>query len=274
MKKADLHTHTTYSDGVFLPEELLIKAKSVGLDAISITDHDTVDGYVEALQYSQKYDIEIISGCEFSCFENGREFHILGLNIDPDNQNLKIHLKNFRNARLHRAKQIHKKLSDLGIHFSFDDILETAGKAPVTRPHIAQVLLNKGFIDTARQAFERYIGEGCPAFQNKAVFPVESCINLINKSSGVAVIAHPRNYIDQPTLYKFIQLGLDGIEVYHPSHNADQIRFYQSIASQFWLLETGGSDFHGNREYDTNNFGNFYVNYSVVESIKYITGKK
>jgi hypothetical protein len=90
----------------------------------------------------------------------------------------------------------------------------------------------------------------------------------------VAVIAHPRNYIDQPTLYKYIQLGLDGIEVYHPSHSADQIRFYQSIASQYWLLETGGSDFHGNREYDVHNFGNFYVNYSVVESIKYITGKK
>ena len=120
----------------------------------------------------------------------------------------------------------------------------------------------------------KYLGEGCPAYYPKSVFPVEMAIKMINKAKGVAVLAHPRNYIDQPTLYKFIQSGLDGIEVNHPSHSEEQRKFYHYVASQYWLLETGGSDFHGSREFDAFNIGNFYVPYSVVESIKYLTGKK
>jgi hypothetical protein len=214
--------HTFYSDGALSPEELLIKAKSVGLSVISITDHDTLDGCINAMSLAPKYGIEIITGCEFSCNDVEREFHVLGYNVDPDNKHLKFHLHNFRNARLVRAKQIHKKLRNMGMMIDFDDILIKADQAPITRPHIAQILLEKGYVETLRQAFDKYIGDSGPASHPKAVFPVSQAIKLINQANGVAVLAHPANFVDQPTLYKMIQSGLDGIEVIHPMHNQSQ----------------------------------------------------
>lgn len=271
--KADLHTHTNYSDGILKPAELLALAKEKGLSAISIVDHDTLDGNIEASKIASDFGIEIIMGCEFSCYENGKEYHILGYYFNPDDKNIETHLANYRIARLNRARQIHKKLVNLGINITFDEILETAGKAPVARPHIGSVLIKHGYVTDLRDAFNKYLAEGSPAYYPKAVFPVEMAIKMINKARGVAVLAHPRNYIDQERLYKFIQLGLDGIEVNHPSHSEEQKKFYHYIANQYWLLETGGSDFHGTREFDAANFGNFYVPYSVVESIKYHTRK-
>lgn len=272
--RADLHTHTLFSDGILSPEQLLIKAADRGLSAIAITDHDTIEGAVEAQKYAVKYNLDVIIGCEFSCFDNEKEYHILGLNLNPHYENLLNHLKNYRNARLYRAKQIHKKLDMLGIKFDFDEIVQLAGEAPITRPHIAQVLVNHNVVSSLREAFNNYIGDGCPAYQPKAVFPVKSCINLINRAGGVAVIAHPRNYIEPTTLYNFIEQGLDGIEVYHPSHTDEFVRYYHYVASQYWLLETGGSDFHGNRDWDENNFGKYTVDISVVESIKYQSATK
>lgn len=267
--KADLHTHTNYSDGILTPEELLQKANSYGLKAIAITDHDTIEGALIAQKISNKYDIEVIISSEFSCYENGKEYHILGYNLDPNNENLQSHLKNFKSVRLFRAKQIHKKLDLLGYKFTFDELLKIVGEAPITRPHIAQLLVNKKYIKSIKDAFDELLSEGRPAFQPKAVFPVKSCINLINRAGGVAVLAHPRNYIDTPTLYNFIEQGLDGIEVFHPSHTEEFVRFYRYVASQYWLLETGGSDYHGNREWDEANFGNFTIDYSIVEAIKF-----
>lgn len=272
--KADLHTHTTYSDGILKPDELLKLAVSKGLSAISIVDHDTLDGNIVAQSISSDYGIEVIMGCEFSCYENGKEYHLLGYAFDPDNQSMKVHLDNYRIARFTRAKQIHKKLLAVGANISFDDILATADKAPVARPHIASVLVKQGYANDLRDAFMKFIGDGSPAYYPKAIFPVEMAIKMINKANGVAVLAHPRNYIDQPTLYKFIQSGLDGIEVNHPSHSEEQRKFYHYVASQYWLLETGGSDYHGSREFDEGNIGNFYVPYSVVESIKYHTDSR
>jgi predicted metal-dependent phosphoesterase TrpH len=272
--KADLHTHTTYSDGILKPFELLTLAKEKGLSSISIVDHDTLDGNIEANSIASEYGVEVIMGCEFSCYENGKEYHLLGYCFDPDDKNIKIHIDNYRIARLTRAKQIHKKLTVLGANMSFDEILETADKAPVARPHIASVLVKKGYAADLKDAFMKFIGEGGPAYYPKSVFPVEMAIRMNNKAKGVAVLAHPRNYIDQPTLYKFINSGLDGIEVNHPSHNEEQKKFYHYVASQYWLLETGGSDFHGSREFDLTNIGNYYVPYSVVESIKYLTGRR
>ncbi len=272
--KADLHTHTYYSDGILSPDELLTKASSFGMKAIAITDHDTIDGAVEGSRIAGKHNIEVIIGCEFSCYENEKEYHILGYNLDPDNQNLQIHLKNYRNVRHFRAKNIHKKLDEFGYKIDFQDILDIAGAAPITRPHIAQALVKNGLIPTMKEAFIKLIGDGCPAYQPKALFSVKNCISLINNSGGLAVIAHPRNYIDPNTLYTFIEQGLDGIEVYHPSHSQEQVKYYHYVASQYWLLETGGSDFHGNREYDETNFGNFTVDYNIVESIKYLATNK
>ncbi len=270
--RVDLHTHTHFSDGILSPAELLAKAESIGLVAISITDHDTIDGYLDGLNYKSDYNVELICGCEFSCYDGGKEYHILGYAMDPTYKLMLEHLNNFRNVRYDRAKHINRKLDNLGYKLNFDKILAKAGKASIARPHIASALVDEGYVNTEKQAFELLIGDGCPAYHPKAVFPVEKAISLINRAGGVAILAHPRNMVDQPTLYKKIQSGLDGIEVYHPSHNQNHRKFYHSIASQYWLLETGGSDFHGNREYDHINFGKETVPFSIVESIKYHIG--
>ncbi len=267
-KRADLHIHSIYSDGVLPPEEIFEKARKYGLKGISITDHDTIDGCINAEALKDDFDIEFITGVELSCFENGNEYHILGYLIDLDNQQLRRHLAEYRKVRLFRAKRIVDKLLMNDIHLTLDEILDKAGDAPVTRPHIASVMTDKGFTATLKEAFVHYLGEGKPAYEEKAHFSVKDGIKLINNAGGVAVIAHPGKYISQEALFRFIEAGLDGIEVNHPHHDRSMKRHYHNLASQYWLLETGGSDYHGNRDYDEVNFGKSTVSYSVIEKIK------
>lgn len=265
----DLHTHTVFSDGVLTPEELLIKAKSVGLSAISITDHDNADGVRIALDLQEKYDIYVVAGIELSCNENGKEYHILGYGFDLDNTDMVKHIDAYRITRLRRAESMHRKLKSLGLNINFDDILVIAGSAPITRPHIAQAIKTAGYTDNLKEAFYRFIGDGGPAYQAKPTFTVENAVKLINNAGGVAVLAHPANFVEPSKLYKMIEVGLDGIEVVHPMHNDTLRRFYSSIASQYWLLQTGGSDFHGNRDWDEINFGKEGVSSSVIDSLRY-----
>lgn len=271
-KIVDLHIHTNYSDGVLTPEQILAKAVESGLSAISITDHDTIDGYIIAETKLDQYDIELISGVEFSSYENSKEFHILGYAVDPDYKPLQKHLALFKQSREKRARKIAAKLKTLNVELDFNKIIEKADEAPITRPHIASVIQDSGFVSSSKEAFIRFIGDYGPAYVDKDHFPVEQCIDLINKSGGVASLAHPGNSITQATLYKMIQYGLDGIEVVHPSHNDEMQKYYHSIASQYWLLGTGGSDYHGYKEYDEDNFGRSVVPYSVVQSLHLHTG--
>jgi 3',5'-nucleoside bisphosphate phosphatase len=265
----DLHTHTTYSDGILTPEQLLLKASKKGFAAISITDHDSIDGCLEAHELSKEYGIEIIDGIEFSCYEDGKEYHILGYNFDPANKDLLKYLDEFRKARLVRAEKIVNKLNAVGFNIHFDEVLDKAGKAPVARPHIASLMLEKNFVDTFKEAFWSYLVEGKPAYEPKANFTISQALKVLNKAGGVAILAHPGKYVTQEELSKIIKLGIDGIETIHPSHDKSTISFLKKIVSQYWLLGTGGSDFHGNREYDEENFGKFKVPYSIVNSIKY-----
>lgn len=268
MLKADLHTHTTYSDGVLTPEQLIKKANEKNISALSITDHDTVEAYGEAYEFSEKYGIELVTGCEFSCYDNGKEYHILGYGIDIKNDEVLEFSKHFKKVRLNRAKKIHEKLINLGVRFEFDRIIEKAGGASLSRPHIAQVLVDTKHAENMKHAFSMYLYDNGPAYYPKEPFPVADAVSMINRAGGVAVLAHPSNYIKQAELYKMIRDGLDGIEIIHPSHKDEKVAFYRSVANQYWLLATGGSDFHGNREYDEENFGKYFVSTKVVDSIK------
>lgn len=262
---ADLHSHTNFSDGVLTPLELLTKAKGVGLKALSITDHDTIDGCREAKKISTSVGIELITGIEISCYEQRSNIHILGYNIDIDNSELTEFLSKQKEYRKARAELIIQKLNALGKELSFDELLYRTGDVPITRPHIAQMMVEKGIVPTIRDAFFSYLGEDMPAYVYKSDILVSKAIEVINRSGGVAVLAHPANWFKPAFLYKLIDYGLDGIEVYHPSHNLNQSKHYKSIASQYWLLETGGSDFHGNREFDEMNFGKFGISEKQVE---------
>ncbi|MBM2817221.1 MAG: phosphotransferase [Ignavibacteria bacterium] len=269
MQFADLHTHTIYSDGVLTPEELLVKALKCNLAAISITDHDAVEGCRIAIPLAKKFKLEFVTGIEFSCYEDSKEYHILGYAFDIENEELNRQLVEFRKGRELRAVKIVEKLKHLNVDIPFEFVLEKAGKAPIARPHIAEALLERGYIKHRKEAFANYIGDGGPCYEPKLNFTVKKGIELINDCGGVAVLAHPGTNIDSSTLFKFIKYGLDGIETIHPSHSAALQKHYQSIAHQYWLLETGGSDFHGNRDYDEENFGKSVVPFSTVESINY-----
>ena len=265
---ADLHTHTSFSDGMLTPDELLYKAHKAGIKAISITDHDTIDGNYIAKELAPKYDIEFIEGIELSCFDSQNEYHILGYCIDIDNEDLHKHLAAFKQSRIERAEIMTQRLNKMGININFNDVINKAGEAPITRPHIAQVIVESGYVSTTKDAFNLYIGDGGPAYAVKAIFQVEKAIKLINNAGGVAVIAHPGHFINQKKLFQFIEAGLDGIEVYHPLHTEKLRSEYHSIASQYWLLETGGSDFHGDRPNEQGLFGKEGVPIEMVNQIK------
>ncbi|MBQ6269532.1 MAG: PHP domain-containing protein [Bacteroidetes bacterium] len=265
---ADLHTHTIYSDGLLTPEELFKKAKAVGIKALSITDHDTLEGNIGAREIAKQYDIDFIEGIEMSCFDSQNEYHILGYGIDITDTALNKHIEEFKIKRLERAEIITKRLHSLGININFNDVVDKAGSAPITRPHIAQVIMESGYVSSTKEAFNLYIGDSGPAFEVKAVFQVEKAISMINAAGGVAVIAHPGYSVTQKKLFKFIETGLDGIEVYHPLHTKKLRREFHSIANQYWLLETGGSDFHGDRYNEKEIFGQEGVPLMTLQQIR------
>ena len=265
---ADLHTHTIFSDGILSPTELFTKAKEVGLSAIAITDHDTMDGYLASIHIAEELGIQLVPGIELSCYENARDYHLLGFFQDPDNPNLKKNLELFRHEREKRAERIVNKLNRQNVDVSFNDVLDKAGVAPVARPHIAAVMIEQGHSPDIKKAFDQYLSYGKPAYEPKWNFPVELGVKLLNEAGGVAVLAHPGRYLPQQILAKFIQKGLDGIEVIHPSHSEETQIYYKSLVDHYCLLSTGGSDFHGSREYDATNFGKFTVPVSIIEAMQ------
>lgn len=265
---ADLHIHTVHSDGEMSPAKIFEMANKIGLRAISITDHDTIDGCREAHSLKEQYDIQFIDGVELSCHQYGKEYHLLGYFIDIKNNSLLQHLDDFRTVRYKRALKMIEKIQRLGLDLSFEEVLEKAGDAPLTRPHFAKAMAEKEIVSSYREAFSLYLAEGKPCYESKQQFSITNAIKLINDAEGVSVLAHPGKTLSQQTLYDIIELGIDGIEVIHPSHDLELQKFYHNVCSQFWLLETGGSDFHGSRDYDYDNFGKYIIPLSAVDSIR------
>jgi predicted metal-dependent phosphoesterase TrpH len=174
----------------------------------------------------------------------------------------------FKHERAKRAERIIKKLNNVNVDITLMDVLEKAGKAPIARPHIASVMIDKSFIGDLKSAFDKYLSYGKPAYEPKWNFPVELGIKVINDAGGVAVLAHPGRYLPQQVLSRFIKQGLDGIEVVHPSHSPETQQYYRSIIDQYCLLWTGGSDFHGSRDYDETNFGTFTIGTNAIDAIQ------
>jgi hypothetical protein len=265
--KADLHTHTTHSDGSCSPKEIVRKAKQASLDIISITDHDNIKGFKEASEEGKELGVEVIPGVEISSEISDREIHILGYFFDPDNLELERYLTFFREERIKRAGRIANKLMNLGFEIHLDEILEKAKKSSVGRPHIAQVMLEKGIVSSYYEAFNKYIGNGSPAFEKKVHLSPQSAFRIINDAGGLSFIAHPGN-LPENLLKELIDSGMDGIEVIHPSHSKLQQKFYRGIVNSYFLLECGGSDYHGGKREDETNLGQHYTSTSSVEAMR------
>jgi predicted metal-dependent phosphoesterase TrpH len=250
MSRLDLHLHTTHSDGSCTPTEVIGLAHQAGVTALAITDHDITSGIPEAIAAGDQYGIEIIPGVEISSLMGSSELHILGYFLDWQDTDLNQRFKSLRDSRHHRNPQIVERLQGLGIDITYDEVRALAGSDSVGRPHIARALMNKGVVTSAKEAFDRFLGDGKAAYVPRDLPSPADAIRWIKEARGLAVLAHPTwvKLTDQPLAELVRRLkadGLDGVEVYYSTHAARQTREYLSLAQHLGLLVTGGSDFHG-----------------------------
>lgn len=265
--KVDLHIHTSFSDGYYSPDQVIYKAKENGIDVLSITDHDNLNGIPDAVEAAKEFGIEVIPGVEISSDISDREVHILAYFVEQNNPELERYLSFFREERIKRAERIVKKLNTLGLSLHINDVLEFAQNCAVGRPHIAQAMLEKNLVSTYFEAFNKYIGNGCPAYEKKVHISPQSAFKIIADAGGLSFIAHP-GYMPESILKALIEGGVDGIEVLHPSHSPQQIKFYKGIVNEYFLLESGGSDFHGGKRDDEKNLGRYSVGFATLDAMR------
>lgn len=247
MGKIDLHIHSTISDGRFSPGEVVRKAAERGLTFMALADHDSVDGIAAALAAAKSFpDLKVIPAVEISTDVPSGEVHILGYFIDYTSHKLREALVRFRNSREMRAQRMVAKLSALGIHIEWPRVQQIAGDGSVGRPHIAQAMLEKGYIASIKEAFEKYIARNGPAYaEREKMTPVEA-VELIVQANGLPVMAHPFTVPEPEALVAEMRTaGLVGIEVYYNGYTADVINRLVGLAKKFHLITTGGSDYHG-----------------------------
>ena len=244
-QRIDLHLHTNQSDGTYSPAELLEVVRNLDLVAFAVTDHDTLKGYLEIRELRRNGDSELIPGVEFSCSSSAKDIHILAYLFDTDNEPLHRAIEQFQEGRNKRGAQIVKRLNELGVEITFEEVLKEAGGAPVGRPHVAAALHARKAVSTYEHAFHKYIGDGRPAFVPKKNFAPREAIKLVHQARGVAVLAHPMVDNSVALVEDLVALGLDGIEVYHPSHRQADVDRLKHLAERLRLLCSGGSDFHG-----------------------------
>jgi hypothetical protein len=247
----DLHTHTTYSDGTFTPEEIVAKALGKSLTAVAITDHDTTEGNKEAADAALSTDLQVIPGVEISTAWTTGILHILGYYVDSTHDLLSSRLAQLRNARRTRISTIVEKLRDLNILITEQDVYGYAGDGSPGRPHVANVLVDKGFVRTSQEAFDNYLAKGASAYVEKVKLEAHESISLIREAGGVAIMAHPYTLgYENPRalgdcLDQLKEMGLEGIEAYYPRHSHEQVMTYARLAKERGLMVTGGTDFHG-----------------------------
>lgn len=250
MSRIDLHLHTTHSDGSFSTAEVMAFAKQAGLTALAITDHDIVDGIPEATAIGKELGIEVVPGVEISSRLGESELHILGYFLNWTDPLLAQRLSTLRDSRHLRNPKIVQRLNELGIPITYEEVRALAGTESVGRPHIARLLMEKKFVTSAKEAFDRYLANGRPAFVDRDLPAPADAVQWIREAGGVPVLAHPtwvRTSAEglRVLVRELKAAGLGGVEVHYSTHTPSQTTEYLDLAKQCDLLVTGGSDFHG-----------------------------
>lgn len=264
---ADLHLHTTASDGSWSPESLVTVANEIGLNTIAITDHDTIAGIKPAWDYN-KTELEIIPGIELSTEKDGKEIHILGYWIDVENKQLNLKLEELQLDRIERAKKMIKRLQKLGFDVDFEYVRQISGSATIGRLHLAKALLKRNYIKNINEGFSKYLNPRAPAYVGRKKLSQKQVIELILSAGGVPVLAHPGLIGNDKLIPELVKSGLIGIEIYHPSHSDEQIIQYTAIAKAFSLQPTGGSDCHGPNGKDEVYIGSIQIPNYWVKRLK------
>ncbi len=264
---ADLHLHTTFSDGTETPARVVELVQSAGVSAMAITDHDNVEAIPIAQPVAERFGIELIPGIEMSASAEGLEVHLLGFFIDPGDPALQRHLAEQQARRVARVHEMVRKLQRIGVRIEAEEIFKVAGDGTVGRPHVARVLLKHGYVSTLSEAFSRYIGPDNPGFVPGSPLSPAQVIRVIRQAGGVPVLAHPVYLKRDPLIEAFVRDGLAGLEVYHSGHTPDLVRHYEQLADQLHLLKTGGSDYHGDSK-EGLPVGAVKVPYALIEALK------
>jgi len=246
----DLHTHSTFSDGTLSPSALVTLAKSKRLTAISITDHDTMEGVDEAIEAGMKVGLEVVPGIEISAVYGQLHVHLLGYYIDQKDRKLRSILNEIQAARMVRNRKIIKKLQEQGVPVTLEEVEKKSAVGQAGRPHIAQVLVEKGIVSSIDQAFSRFLARGASAYEPRKVLEALDGIALISEAGGIPVLAHPATIDNSlrkiPALIEqLVPCGLQGIEVYYPTHSRKNQKQLSGLAKLYNLVVTGGSDYHG-----------------------------
>jgi predicted metal-dependent phosphoesterase TrpH len=248
--RADLHCHSTCSDGSLTPVEIVQLAKQIGLSALSITDHDTVEAYKTATAAAKEAGITLLTGVEFSATLNDVSVHILGYGFSPEEPIIRALCQQHTERRHDRNRQILKLLAKHGMPITEEELLavcpsEQPFKHSTGRPHIALAMIRKGYVDSVQNAFARYLAEGKPCFAPGVSFSIEETLDAIHRSNGVAIIAHPHLQKSNKIIKKLLEMNFDGMECYYGNFPLQRHQKWVKIAmNKNWLI-TGGSDFHG-----------------------------
>jgi 3',5'-nucleoside bisphosphate phosphatase len=276
MNYIDLHTHSTASDGIYSPTELLLRAKDIGLRVLALTDHDTTGGLEEASRAAKKLDIDLVPGIEINTDVAGGEVHVLGYYLEYQRPEFQAILKVLRDARELRGQRMVELLSEHGINVSWERVREIA-QGSVGRPHVAKALLEAGYVQTIGEAFDKYIGTGKFAYVPRYKLTPEDAVHLIASANGLPVIAHP---LDLPGLTELrnwlpglVAAGMVGLETYYGPYAQDDERQLRALADEYGLIPTGGTDFHGPGIHPTP-LGGRHVPYEAVERLKAESAKR
>ena len=263
----DLHLHTYYSDGTFTPEQVAAAAEEMQLAAISLTDHDTIEGCPRLAKACAERDIEFIPGTELSVDIDGHEMHLLGYFLDTDNEQLVQKTSRYQQNRTDRVLGLVNQLNELGVGLSTDDVFNLAKCKAPGRPHVARALVKEGFCGSTDEAFSRFLRKGAPAWVPKVNADYREGIKLIHQAGGLAVMAHPGlNKIDH-LIPEMVRDGLDGLECWHTRHPKSTAKRYREMADRYGLIITGGSDCHGaGRGHPL--IGTVRVPYEILEEMK------
>jgi predicted metal-dependent phosphoesterase TrpH len=280
--RIDLHIHTTASDGTSTPEQILTLAHELELGAIAITDHDTLDGVKDALCLGIPPSVQFLTGVEISAtppppFRCPGSFHILGYGIRPEDQVLNQTLYQLQDARNNRNPRIIDRLNHLGLDITLAEVNQIAGDGLLGRPHIARLMVKKGYARSIDEAFDNYLGKGKPAYVDKFRVDTPQAITLINSAGGLPVLAHP--YLLETESEKELEdlvimmkaMGLKGLEVYYPDHPPEYTALCVELTQKYGLLMTGGTDFHGSLKPEIQmgaGKGDFFVTYEIYEKLQ------
>ncbi len=247
----DLHSHSNKSDGSFSPAELVEYAKKNSIKVLALTDHDTIDGIGEAVESGKKIGINVIAGVEVSVDFKPGSMHICGYNVDTDNSYLNDKLKSAQDSRKNRSGMIIDKLKSAGFYITPDEIKKVAGSGRISRSHFAQIMVEKGYVGTVEEAFDKYLAKGASCYVERVRLNIREAVKMIKEAGGKAVLAHPvqlKLESDEEYIRKFAELkeiGIEGIEAFSTYHSEEENQKFRQMAKELDLFVTGGSDFHG-----------------------------